>query len=388
MTNFSLNTNAGHKPDAERKAEELLAEAWKAEKPEAEDEELRKQAEENVTAIIVSNFKSPETRQNILKPLDEFGRSELSRSVAKNKLLATRINELSLGGADAGDVGENLVQLQIQIKDLDPGPLNFAKKGILGRFVNPIRKYFAKYEKADAAISDIIKSLDAGAKILKNDNVTLMTEEQQLTAITSQIQRNAEMCRIMDEELEQKIVKAEAEGGDPEKIRFMREEILFLLRQKVMDMHQMIVVNQQGIVSMNVISRNNRELINGVDRAKNVTVTALRTAVTVAGALYNQKVMIQKIQALNETTENIIAATSRMLREQGSEIQRQAMETTVSADTLKRAFADALSALEDINTFRENALPQMQKTITQFHEMAQEGDEVIARLERGSGVVL
>jgi uncharacterized protein YaaN involved in tellurite resistance len=250
-----------------------------------------------------------------------------------------------------------------------------------------VRRYFAKYQKADSAISDIIKSLDAGAKLLKNDNATLMTEEQQLSAITKQIQKDAEMGRLMDEALEQQIMKAEAEGGDPEKIRFVREEILFPLRQRVMDMHQTIIVNQQGIVSMNVITRNNRELINGVDRAKNVTVTALRTAVTVAGALYNQKVMIQKVQALNEVTENIIASTSRMLREQGTEIQRQAMESTVSADTLKRAFADALTALEDINAFRENALPQMQKTISQFQEMAIEGDEVISRLERGSEVV-
>jgi len=222
---------------------------------------------------------------------------------------------------------------------------------------------------------------------LKNDNATLITEEQQLTAITKQIQKDAEMGRMMDEALEQQIAKAEAEGGDPDKIRFVREEILFPLRQRVMDMHQMVIVNQQGIVSMNVITRNNRELINGVDREKNVTVTALRTAVTVAGALYNQKVMIQKIQALNEVTENIIASTSRMLREQGTEIQRQAMDSTVSADTLRRAFTDALTALEDINTFRENALPQMQKTIEQFNEMAIEGNEVIARLEKGSEVV-
>jgi uncharacterized protein YaaN involved in tellurite resistance len=382
MQNFSLNT------DPESKADEILAEAWKTEKPEVEDEELRKQARENVNAIIVSNFDSPETRQDILKPLEEFGKSSIARSAAKNKLLATRIKDLAHGGEDAGDVGENLVQLQMQIKDLDPSPMSFTKKGILGRFFNPIRKYFAKYEKADAAISDIIKSLDAGAKILKNDNATLLTEEQQLTAITKQIQRDAEMGRMMDEALEQQIANAELQGGDPEKIRFVREEILVPLRQRVMDMHQMIVINQQGIVSMNVISRNNRELINGVDRAKNVTVTALRTAVTVAGALYNQKVMIQKIQALTETTENISASTSRMLREQDTEIQRQAMESTVSADTLKRAFADALTALEDINTFRENALPQMQNTIMQFSEMAAEGNEVIARLERGSGVVL
>jgi len=147
MQTFSLNT------DPKSKSEEILAEAWKSDNTEVEDEDLRKQAQENVTAIIVSNFNSPETRQNILKPLEEFGKSGIARSAAKNKLLSTRIKELSLGGADAGDVGSNLVQLQMQIKDLDPSPLSFAKKGILGRFFNPVRKYFAKYQKADNAIA-------------------------------------------------------------------------------------------------------------------------------------------------------------------------------------------------------------------------------------------
>jgi uncharacterized protein YaaN involved in tellurite resistance len=149
----------------------------------------------------------------------------------------------------------------------------------------------------------------------------------------------------------------------------------------------MVVVNHQGIMSMNIVRRNNKELIRGVERAKNVTVTALRTGVMVASALYNQKVLLRKIQTLNETTENIIESTSRMLKEQGGEIQRQSMETMISADVLKRSFADALQAIEDISTYRENALPQMQQTIDQFREMADEGQVVVDRLEKeGMGV--
>ena len=93
--------------------------------------------------------------------------------------------------------------------------------------------------------------------------------------------------------------------------------------------------------------------------------------------------MIQKIQALNETTENIISSTSRMLREQGTEIQRQAMETTISPTVLKKSFDDAMAALDDINTFRENALPQMKTTIDQFRVFATEGEEVMRRIEQG-----
>ena len=43
------------------------------------------------------------------------------------------------------------------------------------------------------------------------------------------------------------------------KISFVKEEILFPLRQRIMDMQQMIVINQQGIVSLNVIRRNNKD---------------------------------------------------------------------------------------------------------------------------------
>jgi uncharacterized protein YaaN involved in tellurite resistance len=376
MAEFNLDTAslAGIQAELEEPIEEI--------EEESANPEIQKQAEANALAIFEGDFESPNSRQAILKPLDEFGLTSMQRSASRNKLLTTRIVDLSRGGADSGNVGDNLAQLHMQIKDLDPSKLDFAKKGLLGKIFNPIRKYFQKYQKSDAAIADIVKSLDKGGITLKNDNTTLITEEKTLSELTKKLLVDVEMGRAMDVAIEEQIVKAEYEGRDPKKIQFVREEVLFPLRQRIMDMQQMIVVNQQGIMSMNVIRKNNKELIRGVERAKNVTVTALRTGVMVASALYNQKVLIEKIQTLNETTENIIESTSRMLKEQGSEIHRQSMESTISVDVLKRAFADALTAIEDISTYRQEALPQMQKAIDQFREMADEGQEVVSRLEK------
>ena len=157
--------------------------------------------------------------------------------------------------------------------------------------------------------------------------------------------------------------------------------MLFPLRQKIMDFQQLLVVNQQGIVAMNVIRRNNLELIRAVDRAENVTVSALRVAVTVAGALYNQNIVLEKINALNETTNSMIAATSRMLKEQGAEIQRNAVEANISEDTLRQSFADTIQALEDISTYKQAALPKIKATIESFQEIADMGNEYLSRLE-------
>lgn len=150
-----------------------------------------------------------------------------------------------------------------------------------------------------------------------------------------------------------------------------------------MDLQQMLVVNQQGIMAIEVVRRNNKELMRGVDRAQNVTVSALKIAVMVAGALYHQKIVLKKIEVLNQTTNNLIAGTSRLLNTQGAEIHKQALESSVSVETLKQAFADVLSALDSISAYKQDALPKLRDTIEEFRELADTGEQQISRLERG-----
>ena len=355
--------------------------SFKEEEEKLEDSGLKEQAQGNAVAIFESDLDNPQERENILRPLDDFGLNEMSKSASHNEILATRFVDLTKGGKDADNISEQLLELNRQLKDLDPSKVDFAKKGVLGSIMNPVRKYFDKYEKAEVAIADIVDSLEKSSKVLQNDNTTLLNEENDLREVTNKLMADIELGKQMDASIEAQIQEAELQGVDEEKISFVREEILFPLRQRIMDMQQMIVVNQQGIVSLNVIRRNNKELIRGVKRAQNVTVSALRTGVMVASALYDQKIVMDKINILNETTENIIEATSHMLKEQGSEIQKHSADTMISPEVLKASFAEALQAIEDVSTYKEQALPQMKETIDMFSDMAEEGQKVVTKIE-------
>jgi len=178
-------------------------------------------------------------------------------------------------------------------------------------------------------------------------------------------------------------LSCKARNEDPEKVKFVTEEVLFPLRQRFMDMQQMIVVNQQGVMATEIVIRNNKELMRGVERARNVTINALRTSVMVAGALYNQKIVLKKIQMLNEITNNFIRSNAQMLKGQGAEIQKQSMEANISVETLKTAFADVMEALDSISTYKQEALPKMRDTINQFKELAAKSEEQIQQLEKG-----
>jgi len=344
---------------------------------------LKEMADTNVATIMALDIESLEKRQEVLQSIDTFGLNTMKTSSNKNALLHVSIGNLSKTGDEGGQVAKGLAELHTQLKDLDPSAIDFAKQGFLGKLFNPLRAYFLRFQKADSVIADIVVSLDKGKTTLKNDNTTLEIEQQSLRDLTKKLQKEIQLGSMMDESIEQQIEAAKTRGEDPDKIRFITEEVLFPLRQRVMDLQQMLVVNQQGIMAIEVVIRNNKELIRGVDRAKNVTVSALKIAVTVASALYNQKIVLKKIELLNQTTNELIAGTSRLLKEQGAEIHKQSLSASISVDTLKQAFSDVLTALDSISTYKQEALPKMRETIDQFRELADEGEKQIVRLEKG-----
>ncbi|AKB28088.1 KlaA protein [Methanosarcina siciliae C2J] len=345
--------------------------------------QLQAVAERNVAEILTLDIDEFAKKKDILQSIESFGAASMKSSAAKNSLLQVTVGNLSRDGDEGGVVAKGLMNLNRELKDLDPSLVDFTRTRILGKLFDPVRDYFARYQKADSAIADIIVSLDKGKTILKNDNTTLELEQQALRNLTKKLMKEVQLGTLMDKSIETQIGAAKARNEDPENVKFVTEEVLFPLRQRIMDMQQMIVVNQQGVMATELVIRNNKELMRGVERAKNVTITALRTSVMVAGALYNQKIVLKKIQMLNETTNIIISSTSQMLKENGVEIQKQSMESNISVETLKTAFADVMEALDSISTYKQEALPKMRDTINQFKELAAKSEEQIQQLEKG-----
>ena len=305
----------------------------------------------------------------------------MKKSAEKNSIMKTRLGELSRAGGESGAVANGLEELSRQMKDLDPSGIDFLKKGPLGGLFNPVRSYFNKFKAADSVIADIVQSLDKGARTLKDDNTTLELEQAAMRDLTKQLNQKIALGQELDDYLTEQIGRQRALGGDSEKVTFVEEEILFPLRQRMIDFNQMLAVNQNGIIAMEVIRKNNYELIRSVNRAQTVTVAALNVAVTVAGALYNQKIVLEKVKVLNQATNDMIASTSRMLSTQGAEIQKQAMDSNLDVETLKHAFMETFQALDSINQYKQKALPQMKETIAEFRQLAEEGEQVIQKME-------
>lgn len=380
MENFSLDL-----PKVEDIKENLEKELKLSDEREIMISDAAREKADQILQVDAYDFSN---RQQLIKAIESFGLDLMEQSEEKNAILGKRISELNRMGGESQAVANGLDKLSTEVAELNPSGIDFTKNGFLGIFFNPVKKYFKKYETADVVIGNIIDALEEGSTILKDDNTTLEIETTSMRNISKQLIEKRKLGQELDDYLTMQINNMRAQNGDNEKIKFIEEEILFPLRQRMIDFGQKLAVNQQGIIAMETTKRNNYELIRSVERAKFVTVSALRTAVIVAGSLYNQNLVMSKIQLVNGTTNDMIASTSKMLKTQGVEIQKQAIETNIDMDTLKLAITDALEAFESINSYKQKALPQMKQTLAEFDTLVTQGQKIVDGIESSENLRL
>ena len=372
----------------EVKKELALNEPTKIQITPGEEKDLEAKADHFVKQLIDFEPAKIDEEGDRKEAVEHMGLDLQAKAAKQSVLLRQPIKTLSKKSEDGGDVANALISLKVQVEELDPGKFDFEPGWLsrtLGRLPGvgtPIKRYFSKYESAQTVISAIIRSLENGRDQLLRDNVTLTEDQNQMREMTHKLEQAVRLGQLIDQKLQYKLDR-EIPKGDP-KHKFVSEELMFPLRQRIIDLQQQLAVNQQGVLATEIIIRNNKELSRGVNRSLNVTVTALEVGATVAMALANQKVVLDKVNSVSKTTSDLIAGTAARLKTQGVEIQKQASSAQLNIESLKTAFADIRAAMDDVSNFRVQALPQMANTILELDKVSAEAEKSIKKLEEGN----
>ncbi|MFD9478085.1 toxic anion resistance protein [Streptomyces nojiriensis] len=345
-------------------------------------EEMARRAGEYVGSLAAIDARSPEFAQRIGE-IAGLGQADI-RSAAQqsNRMLERAVRSLGPdGGGDAqARVAGSLVELRRTVEDLDPRdtPAKGARK-LLAKLPggNKFRDHVAKYASSQATLNKIVGSLRSGQDELRRDNAALHTERSRLWETMGKLQEYAVLTEALDSAVEQRV--AEAEHTDPGAADALRADVLFPVRQKHQDLLTQLAVCAQGYLAMDVVRRSNDELIKGVDRAATTTVSALRIAVMLASALDNQRKVIEQVNALKGTTEELIRGNAEMLSTQSGEIQRIAADPAVGAETLRTAFAQIYKTLDAIDTFKVQATENMAATVESLAGELQSASAYLAR---------
>lgn len=346
--------------------------------------EMSRRADEYVGSLSGLDPRSPEFSGRIGE-ITALGAGEMrSATQQSNRMLDRTVRSLGTG-ASAGDaqtrVGASLVELRRTVEDLDPRDTP-AKgfKGLLSKLPggNKLRDHVAKYASSQATLNRIVGALRGGQDELERDNAALQTERARLWETMGKLQEYAVLTEALDAAVEERI----ALTPDRAQADALRADVLFPVRQKHQDLLTQLAVCAQGYMAMDVVRRNNAELIKGVDRAATTTLSALRIAVMLATALEHQRNVTAQVDALRSTTENLIATNAGMLSEQAGEIQRIAADPAVGAETLRTAFQQIYTTLDAIDTYKVQATESMAATVRSLTSELQQASSHLERSRR------
>jgi uncharacterized protein YaaN involved in tellurite resistance len=351
--------------------------------------ELQQKATAFVAELAAIDTKSPAFAQKVSQ-ITSMGDQEMRASAAvSNRMLERPAAAMGKkGGGDAQTrVSNTLVDLRNTVTDLDPNraDLTGAKKVL--KWIpggDRIDKYFAKYQDAQTHLNAIIKALDSGQDELRKDNAAIETEKANMWAMMGKLGEYNQLAAALDAAVEQKVAELEA-AGRTEDANVLRSDALFPIRQRRQDLMTQMAVNVQGYMALDLVRKNNLELIKGVDRAQTTTIAALRTAVIVSQALSRQKLVLDQINALNTTTSNLIESTSEQLKLQGGQINQQAASATIDVAKLQAAFDNVFQTMDALDTFRGQAVDSMAQTVSALEAQIQRAQPYLERTRAAEG---
>ncbi|MDX3516658.1 toxic anion resistance protein [Streptomyces scabiei] len=344
--------------------------------------DMARKAEEYVRGLTALDARSPEFAGRVGE-ITALGAGEMRAAAAQsNRMLERTVRSLPSKGGDAqSQVAGSLVELRRVVEDLDPRDLP-ANKGrrFLSRLPggNKLRDHVAKYASAQGTLNRIVGSLRGGQDELRRDSAALQTERVRLWETMGKLQEYVVLTEALDTAVEAHI-RTHVDGTDPQQGDTLRADVLFPVRQKHQDLLTQLAVCAQGYLAMDVVRRNNEELIKGVDRAATTTVSALRISVMLASALDHQRKVVDQVNALRGTTEDLIRGNAEMLATQSGEIQRIAADPAVGAETLRSAFQQIYRTLDAIDTYKVQATETMATTVESLTSELQSASRYLER---------
>ena len=351
---------------------------------------LQQKAAAFVADLVSVDVRSPEFSRKIASITTMGDREVRESSQVSNRMLERPAAALAGAKGQGSDpqvkVAATLSELRHTVTELDPGQADLGGVRKIFKFLpggDKLRAYFDRYQSAQAQLDAIIKALASGQDELRKDNAAIEGERANMWALMGKLSEYAALAEALDQAAQAKVAELQA-AGRTEEANTITSDALFPIRQRRQDILTQMAVAVQGYLALDLVKKNNIELIKGVDRAQTTTVAALRTAVIVAQALANQKLVLDQINALNTTTSAMIESTSVMLQQQGTAIHEQAASSAVSIESLQKAFDNVFATMDAIDTYKAQAVTNMAATVGALEQQVARAKPYLERSQQGS----
>ena len=337
-----------------------------------------------VDAVTSLDAHGEEYRRRIAD-IGRIGEREIiATSEMSNRFLERPLRAMSGVLEGKAPIAKNLVELRRTLENLDPARYDLVRPSSRKRLGampqgDRLRSYFGRYAKAQGRIQAIIRSLAESRDELQADSAAIAQEARALWTEIETLRQYAYMARTLDERLAQRIDGVAT--SDPARARTLRGDVLFPVRQRLRYILTQLAVATQGYAALRVVLHNNQEVVRAIQTATTTTTAALRTAVMVAQALTDERLVLDQLTAVNQVASGAVEGASVLLERRKADGQGGTGRTGADLAALQRAWDTAFATLDQFDSYKSTALETLRVTVRELGGQVERSRASVEHLE-------
>jgi uncharacterized protein YaaN involved in tellurite resistance len=321
---------------------------------------------EQVTAVVKFNDDELKKIEEIKK---QFNPKDTGNVIqygigAQQKIASFADTVLSeIRNKDAGFVGNILGDLVIKIKDLHVDNLSsgnvLGNVPFIGQLFNKVRKFITHFEHLNTQIEKIIDELEKARMQLLRD-ITLLDKLHEkngeyLHELDMYVAAGKMLCSEIKDNLIVELKRTAQESKDPLDSQKVQDadQMLDRLEKKVHDLELSRMVSLQTSPQIRLIQNNNQLLVEKIQTSILTTIPLWKNQVVIAVSLFRQEKAMKLQREVTDTTNDLLAKNSEMLKESSLGVARESERGIVEIETLKKVNADLISTIEETIKIQE-----------------------------------
>lgn len=336
------------------------------------------QVEKFTEGLLIEDVHSEDFKSK-LDSAFRLGREEISNAAS---LMSGHFMEKNFVGVEDSAAYKAIAELRGQLDELNPGKEGdlLQPKKLLGIIPlgNKLQAYFRKYQSASKQLKTTLEQLYAARDDMQRDAIEIENVKTKLWEAMHKLKAATYFSVELDKNIAAKVESLKT--ADPLRARALEQEVLFYARQNLQDMHTQMAVCVNGYLSLDVLKKTAREMVNGCNRVATTGISALATAQTVARATGNQIEVMNMLQGVSQTIGNLVVETSRQLGTHVEKTGEFAANPLVGIEKMKEMFDNTFRAMDAMDNFRSKAIEVMGKNNEFMREQLHRSESYLDRV--------
>ena len=308
----------------------------------------------------------------------QLGRAEISSAAS---LMTGRFMERNFVGIEDSSAFKSIQAMRGTLDELNPGKQGdlLSSNKILGLipFGTKLQAYFRKFQSAGDQLQTIMTHIYASRDDMQRDAAEIEQVKARLWDAMQKLRGAIYFAEQLDQRIAGRIESLKA--SDPLRAKALEQEVLFYARQNLLDMQTQMAVNVNGYLSLDVLKKTAREMVNGCNRVATTGMSALVIAQTVARATGNQIQVMEMLTGVSTTIGDLVTETSRQLGNHVDKTGEFASNPLIGIEKIQEMFDNTFKAMDAMDTFRAKAIDTMGKNNQMLKEQIARSEQYLDR---------